>query len=171
MLLAACVGQTTEDSGTEAGGLRVSPNEPAGTATPSTPAKVRSDNLLGTLTNGLTNGVGDLTGALGLCAPLTCCFPSGGGWTADPFEQELKALGCTTPAAYTESAGASEWWLYTQCPASDPLQAAISAYSAPPYDAQIVVNVCLALGAVTSLDLNAVFVEFDPTCNSCRPHE
>jgi hypothetical protein len=39
--------------------------------------------------------------ALDVCQPLTCCFPAGGGWSRNPFEDALKALGCTVPQAYT----------------------------------------------------------------------
>jgi hypothetical protein len=38
-----------------------------------------------------------------------------------------------------------------------------------PYEARFVVNECLALDAITELKLSSVFVEFDPTCNSCKP--
>src|SRR5215472_17091320 len=44
---------------------------------------------------------------LGVCLPLTCCFPSGGGWAQDPFEARLQALGCTEPHAYSASYGHS----------------------------------------------------------------
>jgi hypothetical protein len=154
-VVAGCVGTVAGDAG----------GEVAQAAQPDGHEAVRRESL----GSSLTGLVGGLAGDLGLCQPLTCCFPSGGGWTSDPFEQGLRALGCTTPAAYSESAGASMWWLYSQCPAGDALNALVAQYSAPPYEAQPVVNECLALGAVTELDLNAVFIEFDPTCNSCRP--
>jgi hypothetical protein len=132
-----------------------------------TPARVTHDvNLLG----GVTGTVGGLTGALGICQPLTCCFPSGGGWGSDAFESGLQALGCTTPAAYTQSAGADMWWLYSRCPMSARLSSLVAEYSGvAPYEAQFVVNECLALDAVGSLELDSVFVEFDPTCSSCKP--
>jgi hypothetical protein len=117
--------------------------------------------------SGIVGGVGEI---LGICQPLTCCFPSGGGWGADAFENGLRALGCTTPAAYSQSAGQDDWWLYTQCPASAKLTQLVGQYSkVAPYYAQPVLNECLVLNAVTELKLNSVFVQFDPTCNTCKP--
>jgi hypothetical protein len=105
---------------------------------------------------------------LGICQPLTCCFPSGGGWSDDPFEDGLRALGCTTPRAYTESYGESKWWLYSSCPASIQLTALVVQYAtASPYYSQLAVNECLELHAVTGSDPTSVFVEWDPTCSSC----
>src|SRR5215831_6954398 len=56
--------------------------------------------------------------AVNLCQPLTCCFPSGGGWSENPFENGLRALGCTEPRAYAESLGQSSWWKFSRCPTS-----------------------------------------------------
>jgi hypothetical protein len=122
------------------------------------------------LTSGLTGALGSLTGAVGLCTPLTCCFPNGGEWGSNAFENSLRALGCTTPHAYSEAAGSSMWWLYTECPASAKLTTLVAQYSkVAPYKSQFVVNACLLLDAVGSLKLGDVFVEFDPTCGSCAP--
>jgi len=105
---------------------------------------------------------------LGICQPLTCCFPSGGGWTADPFEEGLRDLGCTKPQAYTESYGASQWWLYSMCPSSSDLVTLVAAYAlVNPYYSQLVVNECLELHAVGQGNATDVFVEWDPTCSSC----
>jgi hypothetical protein len=105
---------------------------------------------------------------LGICAPLTCCFPSGGGWNGDTFEDGLKALGCTTPQAYTESYGQSQWWLYSACSASIPLTELVAQYATvSPYYSQLVVNECLELHAVVGAAPTSVFVEWDPTCSSC----
>jgi hypothetical protein len=141
-----------------------------GEPAPSTTEPVEATSHAESLGTGLTGIVGGVAGAVGLCKPLTCCFPSGGGWGSDTFEDGLRALGCSTPAAYSPSAGSSEWWLYTQCKASPQLSQLVAKYSnVAPYDAQFVVNECLALDALTALQLDAVFVEFDPTCNSCKP--
>jgi hypothetical protein len=106
---------------------------------------------------------------LGICAPLTCCFPSGGKWSEqDPFERSLKALGCSKPQAYTQSYGQSEWWLYSSCPASLQLTELVLQYATvSPYYSQLVVNECLELQALGSLDPTSVFVQWDPTCSSC----
>jgi hypothetical protein len=105
---------------------------------------------------------------LGICAPLTCCFPSGGEWKDDPFENGLRALGCSTPHAYTESYGESRWWMYSTCPASVPLTELVLQYATvSPYYSQLVVNECLELHAIGTLDPTEVFVEWDPTCGSC----
>jgi hypothetical protein len=105
---------------------------------------------------------------LGICAPLTCCFPSGGDWVSDPFEDHLRALGCSTPQAYTESYGRSDWWLYSACPLSVDLTSLILQYSlVGPYYARVVVNECLELHALGAGDPTSAFVEWDPTCPSC----
>jgi hypothetical protein len=122
---------------------------------------------------GSTHEPGDRTAAaseplLGICAPLTCCFPSGGGWSDDPFEDGLRALGCTTPQAYTESYGQSQWWLYSACPLSTQLSALVLQYSTvSPYYSQLVVNECLELHAILGDEVTHVFVQWDPTCSSC----
>jgi hypothetical protein len=122
------------------------------------------------LGNVLTGTLGSVTGSVGLCTPLTCCFPTGAEWGSNAFENELKSLGCGVPAAYAESAGSSQWWLYTECPQSAALNALVKQYaSVAPYEARFVTNLCLTLDAVGGLRLNSVFVEFDPTCGSCRP--
>jgi len=107
---------------------------------------------------------------LGICEPLTCCFPSGGQWTeGDPFEDGLRALGCTKPQAYTRSYGQSDWWLYSACPASLSLTDLVLEYATvSPYYSQVVVNECLELQAVADTELTRVFVQWDPTCSSCR---
>jgi hypothetical protein len=106
---------------------------------------------------------------LGICQPLTCCFPSGGEWSNNPFEDGLRALGCTKPQAYTESYGKSDWWLYSPCPASLDLVNLVAQYAlVSPYYAQLVVNECLLLHGVTDGHPTDVFVEWDPTCGSCR---
>jgi hypothetical protein len=105
---------------------------------------------------------------LGICQPLTCCFPSGGGWQDNPFEDALRALGCSKPQAYTESYGQSDWWLYSTCPASLDLTTLVLQYSTvSPYYSQIVVNECLELHAIGGGNATSVFVEWDPTCSSC----
>jgi hypothetical protein len=105
---------------------------------------------------------------LGICTPLACCFPDGGGWRDDPFEDQLRALGCSTPSAYTESYGQSQWWLYSTCPASVDLTDLVLTYATvAPYYSQLVVNECLELHAVGQLTPTSVFVEWDPTCPGC----
>jgi hypothetical protein len=105
---------------------------------------------------------------LGICAPLTCCFPDGGGWDKDPFEDQLRSLGCSTPRAYTQSYGQSDWWLYSSCPASLDVAYLVLQYAlVAPYYSQLVVNECLEAHAVGGGDPGAVFVQWDPTCSSC----
>jgi hypothetical protein len=105
---------------------------------------------------------------LGICQPLTCCFPSGGNWSQNPFEDGLRALGCATPEAYTESYTQSDWWLYSRCPPSVGLVTLVAQYAAvSPYYSQLVVNECLELHSVLGSDPTDVFVEWDPTCSSC----
>jgi hypothetical protein len=119
------------------------------------------------------DGSGDPVGhtsqpLLGICAPLTCCFPSGGGWSENPFEDGLRALGCDVPQAYSPSYGQSDWWLYSACPASVQLTTLVLHYAlVSPYYSQIVVNECLELQAVGRAQPTRVFVEWDPTCSSC----
>jgi hypothetical protein len=118
----------------------------------------------------LTPRTGQTTEALlGICAPLTCCFPDGGEWSHNPLEDGLRALGCTVPHAYTESYGRSDWWLYSQCPLSVDLVNLVLQYSTvSPYYSQLVVNECLELHALGSGDATSAFVQWDPTCGSCR---
>jgi hypothetical protein len=103
------------------------------------------------------------------CSPATCCFPAGGGWEDNPFEDGLRKLGCTTPGNYSEALGTSaNWWLYTRCPPSLELAKLVSDYSnVAPYDARFIDNVCLELTAIVIGQWDAVFVEFDPTCETC----
>jgi hypothetical protein len=106
---------------------------------------------------------------LGICEPLTCCFPSGGGWAESPFDDRLQALGCTVPKAYTESFGRSQWWLYSACPSSLELADLVLQYAlVSPYYSQLVVNECLELQALGDGQPTWAFVEWDPTCSSCR---
>jgi hypothetical protein len=106
---------------------------------------------------------------LGICTPLTCCFPSGGGWASNPFEDGLRELGCTRPQAYTESYEASQWWLYSQCPTSLELTNFVLQYAlVSPYYSQLVINPCLELRGLTGSDALGAFVEWDPTCPNCR---
>jgi hypothetical protein len=105
---------------------------------------------------------------LGICTPLLCCFPEGGAWDDDPFEDGLRALGCSRPAAYTESYEQSKWWLYSTCPASVQLAELVLQYAdVAPYYSQLVVNECLELHAIGNVDPTEVFVQWDPTCSSC----
>jgi len=105
---------------------------------------------------------------LGICVPLACCFPDGGGWQDDPFEDQLRSLGCSTPSAYTESYGQSQWWLYSMCPASTELSDLVVTYATvAPYYSQLVVNACLEGHALGQDDPTSVFVEWDPTCPGC----
>jgi hypothetical protein len=105
---------------------------------------------------------------LGVCLPLTCCFPSGGGWAQDPFEARLQALGCSEPRAYVASYGQSYWWLYSACPLSLDLTALIAQYAlVGPYYSRVAVNECLELQAVGGGQVTTAFVEWDPTCPSC----
>jgi hypothetical protein len=148
-----------------------SPQEPEpSSSTGASPGTVSSGTVR-TESGGLGTGlVGGLTGALGICTPLTCCFPTGAEWGDNPFENGLRSLGCSMPAAYTQKAGSTSWYLYSQCPASAKLDALVSTYAkVSPYDAEFVSNLCLTLNAVGELKLNSVFVEFDPTCASCKP--
>jgi len=102
------------------------------------------------------------------CSPLTCCFPAGGGWDDDPFEDSLRGLGCSTPANYTEATGTGNWWLYTRCPPSRELEKLVCDYShVAPYDARFIDSLCLELAAIGSGKPDSVFVEFDPTCETC----
>ncbi len=102
------------------------------------------------------------------CSPLTCCFPAGGGWEDDPFEDALRGLGCSTPANYSEATGTSAFWLYTRCPPSLKLLKLVREYSnVAPYDARFIDSLCLELGAIGSGQPDSLFVEFDPTCETC----
>jgi hypothetical protein len=103
-----------------------------------------------------------------LCQPLTCCFPAGGGWSDNPFENGLRALGCTEPQAYTESFGQSNWWKYSRCDASLGLTMLLLKYATvSPYYSQVAVNECLELQAVTGGQPTSAFVAWDPTCATC----
>jgi hypothetical protein len=105
---------------------------------------------------------------LGICAPLTCCFPTGGGWESNPFEDGLRSLGCTEPHAYTQSYGRSEWWMYSRCPLSAKLTDLVARYAlVDPYYSQFAVNACLELDAVGNGQLTSAFVQWDPICGSC----
>lgn len=131
-------------------------------------------SVTGTVTTAVTSTVPttvSTTGQLvGICAPLTCCFPAGAEWGSNDFENGLRALGCTTPQAYTERYGSTNWWMYTKCTQSTALSALIKKYAnVAPYNPTIAVNECLLLSNLTTLKLTDVFVAFDPTCTSCRP--
>jgi hypothetical protein len=103
-----------------------------------------------------------------LCQPLTCCFPSGGGWSDNPFENGLRALGCTEPQAYTESFGQSKWWKYSMCPTSLDLTALTLKYAlVSPYYSEVAVNECLELQAVLGGQPTSAFIAWDPTCSTC----
>jgi hypothetical protein len=130
------------------------------TATQDPQATVRDS--LGAVTIQTVNAASD-------CSPLTCCFPAvGAGWEKqDPFEDELRCLGCETPAPYTEAAGTSQWWFYTQCAPSRQLSALVRRYSGTPYDAQFITSDCLTRHATNEGEPGAVFVKFDPTCETC----
>jgi hypothetical protein len=106
---------------------------------------------------------------LGICTPQTCCFPSGGGWADNPFEEGLRALGCSEPQAYTQSYGQADWWLYSTCPGpSVALTNLVLEYATvSPYYSQLVVNLCLEAHAIGDTDLTEVFVQWDPTCSQC----
>jgi len=109
---------------------------------------------------------------LGICSPLACCFPGGGGWQDNPFENELKSLGCTTPSAYTQSYTRSDWWVYSECPLSlEPTNLVLQYSTVAPYYSQLVVNACLELHAVGQIQPTSVFVQWDPTCENCRYRE
>lgn len=120
----------------------------------------------GTLLTGTVSGVGQL---VGICAPLTCCFPVGAEWNDNAFENGLRALGCTTPQAYSERYGSSNWWMYSKCTSSAALTALVNQYSkVAPFNATITINECLLLTSILHLKLSDVFVAFDPTCTSCK---
>jgi hypothetical protein len=130
-----------------------------------TPAEAREESLTQTV-SGVVSGTGQ---TVGVCAPLTCCFPTGAEWSDNPFENGLRALGCTTPQAYTERYGSTGWWLFTRCHQSPALTALVLQYSSvAPYDSRLAANECLYLNQGNLL-ASDVFVEFDPTCSSCRP--
>jgi hypothetical protein len=103
------------------------------------------------------------------CSPLACCFPKGGGgWVKDdPFEDGLRCLGCDEPAPYTEAAGTSNWWFYTECRPSRRLTALVRKYAGTPYDAQFITSACLTRHANEEGEGETVFVKFDPTCETC----
>jgi hypothetical protein len=151
LLLAGCAADATVEAPTTA-------ESPQSTAAAAQSASPRPLETLATRT---------VHGAAS-CSPLTCCFPAGGGWEDDPFEDALKRLGCTTPANYTEATGSSNWWVYTRCPASLELAKVVWEYSnVAPYDARFIDNLCLELGAIGSGHPDSIFVEFDPTCETC----
>jgi hypothetical protein len=105
---------------------------------------------------------------INLCLPLTCCLPSGGGWTDNPFEDSLRALGCTEPQAYTHSLGQSDWFKYSKCNASLELTALVLQYAlVSPYYSQIAVDECLQVQTVLGGQPTSVFVAWDPTCSTC----
>jgi hypothetical protein len=94
------------------------------------------------------------------CSPLQCCFPSeGGGWQDNAFEDRLRALGCSTPAAYAVSG--ETLWDWSECPFDLPVIETVFDYAGTPYDAHFVENPCLGFHP------GAVDVVFDPTCPTC----
>jgi hypothetical protein len=121
------------------------------------------------LVSGVTQTVGGTSAQLGACMPLTCCFPSGAEWGSNPFEDGLRALGCSTPAAYTERYGSDGWWMYTRCHPSVQLTTLVAKYSTvAPYQSTFAANVCLLAVSLVGASPSDVFVQFDPTCTSCR---
>jgi hypothetical protein len=94
------------------------------------------------------------------CSPEECCFPSvGGGWQDNALEDDLRALGCTTPSPYALTG--NEFWVSTQCPFDLGVIGAVFRYAGTPYDAHFVENACLGFRPGT------VNVVFDPTCSTC----
>ncbi len=86
-----------------------------------------------------------------------------GGYPNDPLEDALTALGCTPPAAYSESLGDTETWLYVDCPAKLDLLFVVGRYAGAPYRARFSTSSCL----LPTVRPGHVIVEFDPTCDSC----
>jgi len=100
--------------------------------------------------------------------PSDLLLPRRGRLDDDPFEDSLRGLGCSTPANYTEATGTGNWWLYTRCPPSRELEKLVCDYShVAPYDARFIDSLCLELAAIGSGKPDSVFVEFDPTCETC----
>jgi hypothetical protein len=133
------------------------------------PSGTHPDAVLGSVTGAATTTVSNTGQAVGVCSPLTCCFPQGSEWGDNPFEDSLRQLGCSTPQAYTERYGSTDWWMFSQCEASPALLALVAAYATvAPYESVVSTNECLYLQSVGSLQANQVFVQFDPTCTSCR---
>lgn len=97
------------------------------------------------------------------CSPLTCCFPTGGGWTPGQLEADLQALGCTTPKAYATPGpdGPDSSWFDTQCPLDKfiPLTELVVKYERSPNFAQFVFSDCFPRDAWT--------IKYDPTCETC----
>jgi hypothetical protein len=98
------------------------------------------------------------------CSPLTCCFPPGGGWTSGTLEDDLQALGCTTPKTYATPGpdGPGSSWVDTQCPLDKffPLVELVVKYERSPNFAQFVFSDCFPKDAWT--------IKYDPTCETCR---
>jgi hypothetical protein len=103
------------------------------------------------------------------CSPLSCCFPQkGGGWMKDdPFEDGLRRLGCDEPFPYTEIAGTTNWWFFTECRPSAGLTALVEKYEGTPYDAQFITSACLRRHAREEGEGETAFIKFDPTCETC----
>ncbi len=99
------------------------------------------------------------------CSKLACCLLATppGGYPDDPLEDALTALGCTPPAAYSESLGDTETWLYVDCPAKLDLLFVVGRYAGAPYRARFSTSSCL----LPTVRPGHVIVEFDPTCDSC----
>lgn len=99
------------------------------------------------------------------CSKNECCLLATppGGYPNDPAEDALTALGCTAPAAYSESLGNTETWLYVQCPATLDLLFVVGRYAGAPYHARFSTSSCL----LSTVRPGHVIVEFDPTCDSC----
>ncbi len=99
------------------------------------------------------------------CSKDACCLLATppGGYPDDPVEDALTRLGCTPPAAYSESAGNTETWLYVDCPVRLDLLFVVGRYAGSPYDARFSTSDCLR----PTVRPGHVIVEFDPTCDSC----
>jgi hypothetical protein len=99
------------------------------------------------------------------CSQFACCLLATppGGYPDDPLEDALSALGCSKPAAYSESAGNTATWLYVECPAKLDLLFVVGRYAGAPYYARFSASSCL----LPTVPRGDVIVEFDPTCDSC----
>ena len=134
-------------------------------STEGTEGQVQEQSLTQVVT-GIVSATGQV---VGVCAPLTCCLPTGAEWGTDPLQTGLKALGCSTPAAYTERYGSTNWWMFTKCQQTPALSALVAKYAnVAPYNSGYAINECLLLNNLKGLVSGDVFVQFDPTCTSCH---